>query len=162
MSNFVLCTHSDFISLSIWLFTVGGYFNLSWIWVCIYQHQFNNLAKILNVDLFMKIWQWIHSHGFIDRACNFSTPYKFNCKCVFKGKFGKNVKPMKWNSLFVIQYVYTTHNKHPIKGWMVIYRISNILKKTDKNQTHSLPTTSNTLNLIFQKLTYIFLWHSRY
>ena len=49
-------------------------------------HGFKILYKLLNGDLATKIGQGIHSHDLMDGACNCSSPYKVNGKCVFKGK----------------------------------------------------------------------------
>ena len=48
--------------------------------------MFNDLAKLLNGDLEIKIRQGILSFDPMDRECNCSLPYKVNVKCVYEGK----------------------------------------------------------------------------
>ena len=48
-------------------FQTQNSFNISWLIVRMSYHRFNNLAKLINSDLSIKIGQLILSHDLIDK-----------------------------------------------------------------------------------------------
>ena len=105
MSTFVLHTRLIFLHLSTgW--SIGFYIkNLSWLRVKISYHKLNNLAKLLNGDLSIKIGWGVLSRYLMDRECNCSLPSKVNGKCVYEGKFQTKCLIYKENSWCVTIFI---------------------------------------------------------
>ena len=68
-----------------------NHFNFSWLRVKMSYHIFNNLSKLLNKDLSVKIVWGVLYGDLIYRSCNSYLPCKVNGECVYKGKFWKTI-----------------------------------------------------------------------
>ena len=66
-------------------------FNISWIIVRMYYHIFNHLTDLLNGDFSTRVGQRFLYIHLMYIECNYFLPFKVNSKCVYKGKFQKNV-----------------------------------------------------------------------
>ena len=110
-------------------------------------HRFNNLAELRNGDLAAKIRRGIFSKDLMNRKCNCSLPSKVNGKCVYEGKCRSRciIYEIKC-SMCDAMYIGNTQQTLK-KEWMVISPIYNVYSRTDKNQTHFLPTSYSTLTL---------------
>ena len=62
-------------------------FNIYWVRVLIYYYAFNNLSRLLNIDMAETNGLGIHSCDLTDREFNCSNPYKDNIECVYKDKY---------------------------------------------------------------------------
>ena len=123
-------------------------FNLSWLRVRMSYHRYNNLAVLIKGDLAAKIGQGILSNDFVGRECNCSLSYKFNIRCVCKGKC-QNKCLIYEVKFFMCDANYIGNTQQKLKKIMDGH-FSNILfiLKNIQNQIHLLPIFSSTVTLL--------------
>ena len=119
----------------------------------------NIFYEIINSYLATNIRRGVHYCDLMDRECNYLNPFKVNIKCIYEGKFRK-----KWSiyeeKFTMCDSIYIGNNQQTSKKiWTVIYPMSSVFSKKDRNYTHLLPITGNTLNLLCHALTWISVWN---
>ena len=129
--------------------------------VWMYYHIFNDLDGLIKWGLVDKIGQGILSHDKMDRDFNYLNPSKVNGKCLYEGKFRK--KSLTYKVKWSIREDIYIGNKQQTSRKIMDENFSDVqhILKTDKNQTHLLPTLSKTLNIPCHALAYVSLWCSK-